>query len=237
MDADPGSWSIDFAKPLPLFPLGGVTLLPHTVAPLHIFEPRYVQMVSRALDSDGLIAMAVLTRDVPTVSFGEPAIYPATCVGRIAQHHRMSDGRFNILLQGLCRATIADHLPAGGDTWYRRAHMRPVLNPEPQSDSLETARAALLDMFRTDPLRELCAAESVAGALQAEDAPTETLLELIAMSVIADEDARYQLLAEGDPARRAEIELEALADLRRVLTRARPQREMHIDQPRGVWLN
>jgi len=39
---------------LPLFPLPGVVLLPGTLLPLHIFEPRYSEMVARALEAAGL---------------------------------------------------------------------------------------------------------------------------------------------------------------------------------------
>ena len=50
--------TIDFNKPIALFPLPGCVLLPHNATPLHIFEPRYRAMTSDALDTTGLIAMA-----------------------------------------------------------------------------------------------------------------------------------------------------------------------------------
>ena len=45
---------------VPVFPLPDVVFFPHTVLPLHIFEPRYRSMVRHADASDGLIAMALL---------------------------------------------------------------------------------------------------------------------------------------------------------------------------------
>ncbi|HIM25239.1 MAG TPA: peptidase S16, partial [Rhodospirillales bacterium] len=44
-------------KTLPIFPLAGVLLLPTGTLPLHIFEPRYRNMVTDALGSDRLIGM------------------------------------------------------------------------------------------------------------------------------------------------------------------------------------
>jgi Lon protease-like protein len=43
-----------------LFPLPDLVMYPHVMQPLNIFEPRYVEMLNEALDSDGLIAMSVL---------------------------------------------------------------------------------------------------------------------------------------------------------------------------------
>lgn len=51
---------VNFGRPMPLFPLAQVTLMPHAVLPVHIFEPRYRQMIDEALDGAGQIAMAVI---------------------------------------------------------------------------------------------------------------------------------------------------------------------------------
>ena len=40
--------SVNFSKPMPLFPLPEVVLLPHAIQPLHIFEPRYRLMVEHS---------------------------------------------------------------------------------------------------------------------------------------------------------------------------------------------
>ena len=45
---------------IPLFPLPGVVLLPGTLLPLHIFEPRYRAMVADALAGSRMIGMAML---------------------------------------------------------------------------------------------------------------------------------------------------------------------------------
>lgn len=238
MDEGAEAITVNFGRAMPLFPLGGVTLLPQAVAPLHIFEPRYVQMTTRALDSDGLIVMAVLDRTGwDPEGLGDPPIRPAVCVGRIAQHHLLPDGRFNILLQGVCRARVVEHVPADGETLFRQGVLEPAEVEVDADEALETARVELHEMFTREPMAGLCAAESVAGALESADAPTQALLELITMSVVSDEDVRYALLEEGRADARAGILLAELRRLKTVLDRARPQRELHLDVPRGVWLN
>ena len=98
---------VNFGRPMPLFPLPDTVLLPHAVLPLHIFEPRYRQMVEDVLDASGQIAMATFNdKDWKSHYHGTPPLRPAVCVGQIVQHEAMDDGRHNILLHGVCRARI-----------------------------------------------------------------------------------------------------------------------------------
>jgi len=45
---------------VPVFPLPNVVFFPHTILPLHIFEPRYRTMVADAERGDGCIAISLL---------------------------------------------------------------------------------------------------------------------------------------------------------------------------------
>ena len=49
-----------FSGTIPIFPLPNVVLFPNMLLPLHIFEPRYREMVEDALNGEGLIGMALL---------------------------------------------------------------------------------------------------------------------------------------------------------------------------------
>ena len=95
---------------LPVFPLPNVVLFPKTYLPLHIFEPRYRQMVADATIGGQCIAMALLKEGWETDYYGNPPIYPIMCVGRLVSVQSLADGRSNILLQGLERCNIdAEH--------------------------------------------------------------------------------------------------------------------------------
>ena len=47
----------NFPQTIPVFPLYGCILLPKTILPLNIFEPRYRQMVEHAMESEEIIGM------------------------------------------------------------------------------------------------------------------------------------------------------------------------------------
>jgi Lon protease-like protein len=91
---------------LPVFPLPNVVFFPKTYLPLHIFEPRYRRMVADATIGGQCVAMALLKEGWESDYYGNPTIYPVLCVGRIVSVQPLSDGRSNILLQGLKRCEI-----------------------------------------------------------------------------------------------------------------------------------
>ena len=100
---------------LPLFPLAGAILFPRSQLPLHIFEPRYRDMVRDALSNGGRIGMVQ-----PLASDDEEReIYPVGCVGDIAGVEELDDGRFNIVLHGSNRFRILAETDLG--TTYRHA--------------------------------------------------------------------------------------------------------------------
>jgi Lon protease-like protein len=104
---------------IPVFPLADVVLLPGEVLPLHIFEPRYRAMVRDALTGHrviGMIEYAATTSENPT---REPLpVRDVGCVGYIADHKELPDGRYLIWLLGLERFTIAAEIPV--ETPYRQ---------------------------------------------------------------------------------------------------------------------
>ncbi|RLS90967.1 MAG: hypothetical protein DWI08_00620 [Planctomycetota bacterium] len=112
-----------------LFPLPNVVLFPRVIQPLHIFEPRYKQMVEDALEDNRLIALCLLQ---PTAGLGGSTspIYPDICIGQILQEERLPDGRFNLLLQGVSRAKIISEVNNG--KLYRTAKVE-ILHDVPNS--------------------------------------------------------------------------------------------------------
>jgi Lon protease-like protein len=104
----------------PLFPLAGAILFPRAQLPLHIFEPRYREMVRDAVDGDGLIAM-VQPQLVDVEDDRKQPLYPVGCVGEIAGLEELEDGRFNIVLNGSNRFRIMSEVDL--DTPYRNADL------------------------------------------------------------------------------------------------------------------
>ncbi len=105
----------DLPDTVSVFPLPGALLLPRSRLPLHIFEPRYLQMLDDALKTkERLIAMV---QPNPSVS-DEDKLHRIGCAGRVTQFSETEDGRYLITLTGVSRFRIASELDAF--TPYRR---------------------------------------------------------------------------------------------------------------------
>ena len=117
------------------------TLFPHGGLPLHIFEPRYRQMLQDALEGSCFFAVACLT--------GEETQNPAECtapvgtVGLIRASREMEDGSSNLLLHGVIRVRFTEWIQ---DAPYPKARISPlpaVFEPEAQSEAaIESLREA-----------------------------------------------------------------------------------------------
>ena len=81
----------------PLFPIAGAILFPRAQLPLHIFEPRYRELVRDAIDGDGHIAI-VQPQLVEVEDDRKQPLYTVGCLGEIAGLEELEDGRFNIVL-------------------------------------------------------------------------------------------------------------------------------------------
>lgn len=113
----------DFDGRVRLFPLPDLVLFPHAMQPLHIFEPRYCEMLSEAIASDGLIAMATVDpmglsaasseSSVAEHGSGRVPINPTICIGKIVSHSELEDDRHNVLLVGIRRARVRSELDTG----------------------------------------------------------------------------------------------------------------------------
>jgi Lon protease-like protein len=102
---------------LPVFPLTGVLLLPGTILPLHIFEPRYRAMVEDALSADRVFGMIQPfapqqdNRPLPGAEKETPELYKIGCAGYIENWEKLPDGRFFIQLKGVNRFRFTEELP------------------------------------------------------------------------------------------------------------------------------
>ena len=108
---------------LPLFPLPNVVLFPNVFLPLHVFEPRYREMVADTLASDRLIGMVLLRPGWDRDYEGRPPIYSVGCSGVLTHAERLPDGRYNLALRGIERFRIVEEDHALS---YRRAVIEPL---------------------------------------------------------------------------------------------------------------
>src|SRR5512133_2398532 len=88
---------------LPLFPLPNVVFFPRTRLPLHVFEPRYRQMVADAMAGDERIGMILLESGWESNYYGAPSVHPVGTCGQIESLVALEDGRYNLILNGEAR--------------------------------------------------------------------------------------------------------------------------------------
>jgi Lon protease-like protein len=103
---------------VPVFPLTGALLLPFAHRPLNVFEPRYVAMVDDALRGDRLIGLIQPLETGEESPKGKVPLKPIGCLGRITHFDEVEDGRYFVILDGLCRFELGDEI--GTDAPYRR---------------------------------------------------------------------------------------------------------------------
>ena len=122
---------------IPIFPLPTVVLFPNVFLPLHIFEPRYREMVADALDGDRIIGMVLLRPGYESDYQGRPPVYPVGCAGVISHAEPHPDGRYNIVLRGLekFRVEAEDHSRS-----YRVARVESMME-EPTAEERAIIRA------------------------------------------------------------------------------------------------
>ena len=179
--------------------------------PLHIFEARYRAMITDCLSRDRRLAVVGLRPGYEAAYEGRPAVYPVMGVGRIVQWERMATGRYNLLLQGECRARIDRELPA--DTLYRMVAATPLEDEGADAPAV----APLTSRVRSAAARILATVGRSGEELQQSlDALTEPgrLCDQIASTLIPSPATRQALLEELHVERRLERLAVALDDLR-----------------------
>jgi ATP-dependent Lon protease len=99
-------------KHLPLFPLP-LVLLPNELLPLHIFEPRYRQMLKDVGLEKNLFG--VIYFDPKETFIEKPPAGSIGCVAEVREVQTLPDGRSNVLTIGVIRFSLIDYVETGDD--------------------------------------------------------------------------------------------------------------------------
>ena len=187
---------------IPIFPLPNVVLFPNVFLPLHIFEPRYREMVNDALTGDRIIGMVLLQPGYEADYEGRPAVYSVGCAGVITHAERLPDGRFDIVLRGIEKFRI---IGEDASRAYRLAQVQPVNETIPESDRT----AVRQHRQRLEALLALAVEKTGAGPRFPPAVPDEDLVNALAQYLGLEPIERQALLErQGVLARcRALIEL------------------------------
>jgi Lon protease-like protein len=197
---------------LPLFPLPNVVLFPNVFLPLHIFEPRYRQMVEEALAGDRIIGMVLLQPGYEADYEGRPAVYAVGCAGLMTHAERLGDGRFNIVLRGLERFRILDEEPPTPPTLYRRALVAPLVEPAGSAPDVLRAERQKLEAMLTPLLNGTPAERGLPSHM-----PDEELINALSQYLALEPIEKQALLERDGPLARCQslselLEMRALTE-------------------------
>ena len=224
---------VNFKHRFPVFPLPGAVLLPHAVQPMHVTEPRYRSMIDAALDGSGQIAVAMhegpVDEEQPVT-----AVRPAVCLGQVA-HHESVPGGYEVLLHGVCRATIMEVFDPTEERPWCDAKLRPLETLDEEPPSMIEVRDELHALLVSNHLSSMRPVESIIQWFEREDVSTHALLELIGSTLVHDEELRYQLLAEPAMGRRSDLIRVELIRLDTMLGKAAAQKRDDLE--RGMTPN
>jgi Lon protease-like protein len=175
---------------VPLFPLPGTVFFPQTRLPLHVFEPRYKQMVENALVADERIGIVLLESGWEADYFGLPRIHSFGTVGVIEDSILLDDGRYNLLLGGEVRFEIVEEIEAAPEVLYRSARVRAL----PEAKVAPAVSQKALDRLRGLARRYL---EYMPGSTEMPDLGVvafEELTNALVMSLGLETHQKQQLL-------------------------------------------
>ena len=173
---------------LPLFPLA-IVLFPGVPLPLHIFEPRYRQMLEDIQAGDSLFGLSYFdstaTREMPPVgSIG--------CVARVTDAQTFPDGRSNILTVGLIRYRIEEYVERGDP--YLVVRVSYFEDEDENHEDLEERSREVAETFTRIARAVRIINDERAQLPNISDTEPERLSFLVAAAMEVETDVKQQLL-------------------------------------------
>jgi Lon protease-like protein len=212
-------------KELPLFPLP-LVLLPNEVLPLHIFEPRYRQMMKDIELRRNIFGVTLFEGDEATAI--RPAIGSIGCAAEVRETNMLPDGRSNIVTSGVIRYRLLDYVDSG--TPYFTGEVE-FFEDDPEDEAtLQPAADEVFELFE----RVAKAAFKLSGGRgsfpEIPKAEPETLSLLVTAAFNLDNDVKYSMLEMTSTSER-------LAKLRNILVQAVDKMESNAEIVKAAQSN
>lgn len=202
-----------FSGIVPVFPLPNVVFFPGTKLPLHIFEPRYQQMLHDARESEQLISIALLDRR-KTLSGkvgNGPPIHSVAGLGRLTRVEKLPNGLFNIDLFGLTRVKILEELES--DKPYRIARVKTLRDEESELAEIRSAQVLQRAFDAFNKVLRKYSRFPGEFLTRFQGLPLGMLLDIIAHHVPCDAQKKQAFLEETEPLRRCDKIVNTLEDI------------------------
>lgn len=174
----------------PVMPLRGAVLFPHALLPLHIFEPRYRQMLAHALDDHRMFCVALVKPDAQGEGAG--SFFHIATVGLIRACVEREDGTSDMILQGLKRVRFTRFAQS---TPFRIARIEPLESDTSASGETEALGTKVLELYRKFKRNGRQLPEKVDQYLSGLHDP-EMLADLMAFTFLEDALRRQRVLEQ-----------------------------------------
>jgi Lon protease-like protein len=215
----------DLSQGLPVFPLPGITLFPHTHLPLHIFEERYRNLMQDTLAqpiTQHCFAMGTLA-DIPAQgTLGDPPVMPVAGVGRLIEYSRTPDGRYMLVLRGVGRVKLTGEQPLRNGYRVFGCEWLPDVRP-PHGATMERTLGIELRALALGLLRDQ--AERFRAILD-DSIELGALTDMVSGYLPFDPEFKLQQMAEANVISRA---AHAISELERMLGQG--GKPLHLDEP------
>jgi Lon protease-like protein len=210
---------------LPLFPLP-LILLPNEVVPLHIFEPRYRQMLTDIELRRNIFGVNLFEHD--SIPDSKPAIGSVGCAAEIREKNMLPDGRANILASGVIRYRLLNYVDSG--TPYLTGEVEFFEDEEEDAEVVQPVADEVFDLFE----RIARAAFNISGNRgsfpEIPKALPEQLSFLVTTAFSLDNDIKYELMELTSTSRR-------LTKLREILLQAVDKMESNAETVKAARTN
>lgn len=194
---------------VPLFPLN-LVLFPGMALPLHIFEPRYREMVGACLEDNAPFGVALVR---PESLFGLEVLYPIGTLARITDYERLPDGRYNLLTRGTHRFRV---LQESRDRAYLRGLIVALRDMDESPDVLEALAREAREAFVAYLGVVLTLVGSETREIAIPQDPSD-LSHTIAMCLTSEEAEKQKLLEMTSASERLQAEIALLHSETQVL--------------------
>ena len=193
---------LDLPQAIPVMTLPGTVLFPQALLPLHIFEPRYRQMLRDVLATHRIFAVARLNEALAV----EPGQYEpphrVATAGIIRACQKNENGTSNLLLQGLCRVEFTAILH---DEPYRCVHARPLAStPGAAGEENRRLRQELARLLSLKRKFGAPMSDEMSAFLRTVGDPA-TFVDLAAFGFCEDAGVKQKLLETLDTHRRLQL--------------------------------
>ena len=199
--------AVELPAAVPVMPLPGVLLFPNALLPLHIFEPRFREMLARALDDNRMLCVALVKPERQQWRTSAD-FFSVSTVGLIRACIGRSDGTSDLILQGIRRVKFSDFEQEAPFPIARIKPLKTRAKPTVETDALATK---VVEFYTRLKSSERALPEKIDRYL-GEMSDPEMLADLIASTFVSGATRRQQLLEELDLNQRLRLLIQYLRE-------------------------